>query len=272
MKLSPPLTSIVPVLTLLLTSSAIAGSQPAPQAPTAGTGPAGALVLISGTDADGIVRSAAGFVVDASGTIATTLHGLRGLVKASVRLANGDSYDLTHVRAFDDAKDLAIVQIPAFGVPASELGNSDALAAGDALTTWTIPLGGESHAAPTSIADIQRAEGARIGGVSDQNGGAIAANETDAEDSQLDGCVHARRVCASNRSIAGTSSCPNRLGHLIRLRRKRGQEHDTDNTDANYPRSGEPLTRDQFAFGNTDFWNCTNHGVFVWRNRVGSRR
>jgi hypothetical protein len=162
MKLSPLLTPIVPILSLLFTSSATAGSQPAPQAPTAGTGPAGAFVLISGTDADGTVRSAAGFVVDASGTIATTLHGLRGLVKASVRLANGDSYDLTHVRAFDDGKDLAIVQIRAFGVPASELGNSDALAAGDAVTMWTIPLGGESHAAPTSIADIQRAEGSRI--------------------------------------------------------------------------------------------------------------
>jgi S1-C subfamily serine protease len=121
-----------------------------------------AIVLISGIDDAGTVRSAAGFVVEAGGTIVTTLHALQGLTKASVRLANGDSYEIGQVRVFDEAKDLLLVQIPGFALPVVEFGDSDAVAAGDAVTLLTIPLGGGSHAAGSSIDAVQRSEGFRV--------------------------------------------------------------------------------------------------------------
>jgi hypothetical protein len=137
---------------LLLVGTLAAQADAQPVAPDV----AGAVVLISGTDAAGALRTGAGFVVDPSGIVVTNLRSIRGLSKASVRLANGDRYDVSHLRAFNQARDIVILQIRAFGLAALELGNPDSMVAGDQLTLMGIPLGGPSAAVAVRIAEVQR--------------------------------------------------------------------------------------------------------------------
>src|SRR5712671_1736219 len=90
-----------------------------------------AVVLIKGTTAAGSEITGSGFIVDATGTIVTNLHVIQDLKAGGVRLANGDIYDRFTIRAFDERKDLAVIQIAGFDLPRLDLGNSDGLSPGD---------------------------------------------------------------------------------------------------------------------------------------------
>jgi S1-C subfamily serine protease len=71
-----------------------------------------------------------GFIVDPSGTIVTNLHVIRGAISGAVRTANGDTYDEFKVKAFDERKDLAVIQIAGFKLPALALGDSESISPG----------------------------------------------------------------------------------------------------------------------------------------------
>jgi len=81
------------------------------------------VVTIRGESDSGPVVGS-GFLVSSSGTIVTSLHVIKPLRRAVVVLANGDIYDSVRVRAFDERRDLAIIQIPGFGLPSATLGDS----------------------------------------------------------------------------------------------------------------------------------------------------
>jgi hypothetical protein len=85
--------------------------------------------------------SGTGFVIDPSGTIITNLHVIRGATTVAVKLSNGDVYDQVKVRAFDERKDLAVIQITAFGLPTVPLGNSDSLEPGQRIVLVGNALG-----------------------------------------------------------------------------------------------------------------------------------
>jgi hypothetical protein len=85
--------------------------------------------------------SGSGFIVDPSGTIVTNLHVIRGAISVAVKLANGDTYDQVQVKAFDERKDLAVIQIPAFRLPTLALGDSDAVQPGQPVVIVGNPLG-----------------------------------------------------------------------------------------------------------------------------------
>lgn len=85
--------------------------------------------------------SASGFIVDSSGTIVTNLHVIQNASAVAVKLANGDIYDQIKVRSFDSRKDLAIIQIAGFGLPTTELGNSDTVRPGQQVVLIGNPLG-----------------------------------------------------------------------------------------------------------------------------------
>jgi hypothetical protein len=72
-----------------------------------------------------------GFLLSADGKIATNLHVIRDMKSGAVQLASGEVFDSFTVLAFDDRKDLAIVKIPGFDLPAIDLGNSNEVQAGD---------------------------------------------------------------------------------------------------------------------------------------------
>jgi S1-C subfamily serine protease len=80
------------------------------------------VVLLKGVTDTGTVLGS-GFVLSSDGKVATNLHVIREMKPGGVQLASGEVYDNLLVLAFDDRKDLAIVKIAGFDLPAIELGN-----------------------------------------------------------------------------------------------------------------------------------------------------
>jgi len=98
------------------------------------------VVVIQGkTDSGDVLGS--GFIVSKDGKIVTNLHVIRDLKTATVQLPTGDLFDTLSVLATDERRDLAIVKIAGFNLPALELGNSDVLTIGEPLVVVGSPRG-----------------------------------------------------------------------------------------------------------------------------------
>jgi hypothetical protein len=85
--------------------------------------------------------SGSGVIVDPSGVIATNLHVVRGDLHAIVTLANHDSYDDVEVIDVDPRKDLVLLKVKAFKLPALALGDSDEVSVGNAVYAIGAPKG-----------------------------------------------------------------------------------------------------------------------------------
>lgn len=120
------------------------------------------VVVIKGLTADGGSVTGSGFVVDSSGTIVTNFHVIDGLKAAAVKVSSGDVYDQVRVRAFDKRKDLAVLQIPAFGLPALPLANSDEIQPGQPVVLIGNPKGLEASIATGIISGIREWNGFRV--------------------------------------------------------------------------------------------------------------
>ena len=120
------------------------------------------VVLISGELGNGDQVFGTGFLVDSSGTIVTNFHVVRSLTKATVKLPNGDTFDRVTVRAIDQAKDLAILQVPGFGLPTLQLGNSDAVVQGDSVLLIGSPLGLQGTVSSGLVSAIRPIDGYRV--------------------------------------------------------------------------------------------------------------
>lgn len=84
-----------------------------------------------------------GFVVDASGLVATNLHVIEGSSDIRVKLYKDPvEYPATVIVAYDEKHDLALLRIkPAKPLPALRLGDSSAVSAGDRIYAIGNPLG-----------------------------------------------------------------------------------------------------------------------------------
>ena len=80
-------------------------------------------------------------MVEPSGVVVTNLHVIRGETQVSVKLSNGDVYDDLAVVDVDERKDLVLLKVKAFGLPAVPLGNSDQIAVGDRVILIGSPRG-----------------------------------------------------------------------------------------------------------------------------------
>lgn len=98
------------------------------------------VVLLKGVTDKGTVLGS-GFVLSPDGKIATNLHVIREMKSGGVQLPSGEVYDNLLVLAFDDRKDLAIVKIAGFDLPAIELGNSNEVQAGEPVIAIGSPNG-----------------------------------------------------------------------------------------------------------------------------------
>jgi hypothetical protein len=116
-----------------------------------------AVVVIRAETVDGSTTGS-GFIVDPSGTIITNLHVIRGAKAAAVKLASGDVYDQVRIRAFDERKDLAIIQVSGFGLPVLPLGNSDTLQPGQNVVLVGNPLGLEASVSSGIVSGIRTTE------------------------------------------------------------------------------------------------------------------
>ncbi len=86
-------------------------------------------------------RSLGSGVVVARGKIATNLHVIRDANTLTVETASGDVYVGATVSAFDVQRDLAVLRVPGFELPAAELGDSNTVAVGEPVLALGSPSG-----------------------------------------------------------------------------------------------------------------------------------
>jgi S1-C subfamily serine protease len=117
-------------------------------------GVAPSVVLIKGkTDSGDLLGS--GFIISADGKIATNLHVVRELQRGGVQLASGEKFDSFSILSFDERKDIAIIKIPGFDLPAVKLGNSNAAQVGEPVLIVGSPLGLQSSVTTGVISSIR---------------------------------------------------------------------------------------------------------------------
>jgi V8-like Glu-specific endopeptidase len=82
-----------------------------------------------------------GFIVSGDGMIVTNFHVISQTRTATVRLAEGDSYDDVQVLDVDKRKDIAVIKIKAVDLPFLKLGNSTNLEVGEVVYSLGNPNG-----------------------------------------------------------------------------------------------------------------------------------
>jgi S1-C subfamily serine protease len=98
------------------------------------------VVVIKGKADSGDVLGS-GFMVSKDGKIVTNLHVIKDLKAASIHTVTGKIFDSISVLATDQRRDLAILRVGGFDLPALDLGNSDALAVGEPVVIVGSPRG-----------------------------------------------------------------------------------------------------------------------------------
>lgn len=82
-----------------------------------------------------------GFLVGHEGLVVTSHHVLEGAVRAEVLLHTGEVFEVVHVAAADDRRDLAVLRIAGYGLPTVWLGHSRHIEPGDPVVVIGSPLG-----------------------------------------------------------------------------------------------------------------------------------
>nr|HEX4314560.1 S1C family serine protease [Kofleriaceae bacterium] len=101
-------------------------------------------------------RVGTGFIVDARGLIATNLHVVGGSDKIKIKLSDGREYDVREVFAFDEARDLALLEIHApAALPTLKLGDSDKLIPGDPIVAIGNPRGFDDTVSEGLISSVR---------------------------------------------------------------------------------------------------------------------
>jgi len=141
-----------------------------------------ATVTIRALLADGTELSGSGFIVEPAGAIVTNLHVVADATRVQVRLQNDDVYEVTGVRARDARRDIAVLQIQAFGLPTVPLANSDEVQVGEHVVVIGTALGMlENSVTSGVISGIRQVEGSRLfqmdAAVSHGNSGGPVINE-----------------------------------------------------------------------------------------------
>jgi Trypsin-like peptidase domain len=98
------------------------------------------VVFLKGSTEGGTVLGS-GFLISSDGKIATNLHVVRDMKAGAVQLQSGEIFDTFSVIAFDDRKDIAVLQIAGFDLPAIELGNSNELKTAEPVIAIGSPQG-----------------------------------------------------------------------------------------------------------------------------------
>lgn len=93
-----------------------------------------------------VTSSGSGVIVGADGYILTNTHVVSGTNSATIKIANGTSFNGAVVGR-DENIDLALLKISATGLSAAFLGDSDLVEQGDSVFTFGYPLGIEGDVA-----------------------------------------------------------------------------------------------------------------------------
>lgn len=88
--------------------------------------------------------SGSGFFIAEDGTAVTNYHVIEDAYYAKVKTTDGNVYDVTSVIGYDEANDLAILQVDGSGFPYLELADSDEVKNGQTIFCVGSPLGLEN--------------------------------------------------------------------------------------------------------------------------------
>jgi hypothetical protein len=102
-------------------------------------------------------RQGSGFLVDSAGRILTNEHVIRGARSIRVKLPSGDVYDAVDILAADERRDIAVIRIAGFNLPALPMGDSDSVRVGAPVVLIGSPLGLE-NTVTTGIVSARRRE------------------------------------------------------------------------------------------------------------------
>ena len=122
-----------------------------------------AVVIVEALDARGLVAGqGSGFIVTPTGAVVTNLHVIQGAAQARVKLPNGDVYKTESLVDFDDTKDLAVLKIKGFKLPAVTLGDSDKTETGESIVVISSPEGLANSLSTGVVSGMRRLEGLRV--------------------------------------------------------------------------------------------------------------
>jgi serine protease Do len=121
-----------------------------------------------------------GFVIRSDGVIVTNAHVVAGASQVSVALRDGTNY-AAKVLGVDEVNDLAVVKIPATGLPVAPLGSSDDLLIGE----WAIAIGNPygfylGNPEPSVTVGVVSGVGRNLVGQAEGNGVYVDMIQTDA--------------------------------------------------------------------------------------------
>lgn len=122
-----------------------------------------AVVLIEAIGPDGKpVKTGSGLLVSSDGKLLTNYHVISHAKQATVRLANGDAYDLVQVLAVDKRKDIAYLKIPAVDLPFAKLGRSNTVEIGETVFSIGSPLGLQNTLSQGLVSGIRDMDGYKL--------------------------------------------------------------------------------------------------------------
>lgn len=122
-----------------------------------------AVVIIEALDERGdVLGQGSGFIVTPQGAVVTNLHVLRAAASLRVKLPGGDVYKTADLVDVDEAKDIAIIKIKGFKLPAVTLGDSDRAEVGEPIVAISSPEGLVNSISTGVISGVRRFDTHRV--------------------------------------------------------------------------------------------------------------
>ncbi len=122
-----------------------------------------AVVIVEALDERGsVIGQGSGFLVTTNGAIVSNLHVVQGSAMVRVKMPNGDVYKTTDLVDVDDAKDIVIIKIKGFKLPAVTLGDSDKAETGDSIVAISSPEGLVNSLSTGVISGVRRLDTHRV--------------------------------------------------------------------------------------------------------------
>ena len=151
------------LLALLIPASVFAQSQRLKSPSEIAREQSKAVVIIEALDERGSVTGqGSGFIVTSQGAVVTNLHVVQGASSLRVKLPGGDTYKTSDLVDVDDAKDIAIIKIKGFKLPAVMLGDSDKAETGEAVVAISSPEGLVNSISTGVISGVRRFDTHRV--------------------------------------------------------------------------------------------------------------
>lgn len=104
------------------------------------------------------IGSGCGFFISCNGLAVTNYHVIKGITSAKIKTKDGQHYDVTGIYDYDEASDLALIQISGSGFPYLEIGDSNTAVTGGDIYALGYPLGIDLVVTPGTITNASHAE------------------------------------------------------------------------------------------------------------------